>query len=197
MIAARYGIARGLFSNESGMGSAPMASAVGNAKNAVKPALVGSTGVFWDTVVVCLMTGLVVVSSVLASGNIDAASLNGSELVSACFGTIPYFGKPLLIFGILTFAYSTILGWSFFGETCVKYLFGQGSIRIYQALWIVVAFLGVVAKLDVVWNIADILNGAMCIPNVIAVFLLSKEIAKETEYYLNEGHLEEDDPDIE
>ena len=197
MIAARYGIARGLFSNESGMGSAPMASAVGNAKNAVKPALVGSTGVFWDTVVVCLMTGLVICSSVIANDAVTSIGLNGSQLVTACFNTIPYLGKPLLIFGILTFAYSTILGWSYFGETCFTYLFGTKSVKLYQAMWIIVAFLGVVAKLDVVWNIADILNGAMCIPNIIAVILLSNVIAKETKYYLDEGHLEEDDPDIE
>ena len=196
MIAARYGIARGLFSNESGMGSAPMATAVGNAKNAVKPALVGSTGVFWDTVVVCLMTGLAVCSSVVANDAVSSIGLNGSELVTACFNTIPVVGKPLLIFGIVTFAYSTILGWSFFGETCTKYLFGKGSVKIYQALWIVVIYLGVAADLDAVWAVADILNGAMCIPNIIAVLLLSKQIAEETKYYLDEGHIEETDPSI-
>lgn len=196
MLAARYGIARGLFSNESGMGSAPMATAVGNAKNAVKPALVGATGVFWDTVVVCLMSGLVICSSIIANNNITSVGLDGSQLVSVCFNTIPYIGKPLLIFGIVTFAYSTILGWSYFGETCAKYLFGKKSVKIYQGLWIIAVFLGVVAKLDVVWAIADILNGAMCIPNIIAVILLSKEISQETSYYLDNNHIEEEDTSI-
>ncbi|MBQ1378952.1 MAG: sodium:alanine symporter family protein, partial [Erysipelotrichaceae bacterium] len=112
MAAARAGIARGLFSNEAGMGSAPQATAASKANNAVKPALVGSTGVFWDTVVVCLMTGLVLVSSIIKNDSIscilaDGSVISGSGLVSACFSQIPFLGKPLLTFGILTFAYST------------------------------------------------------------------------------------------
>ncbi len=194
MIAARYGIARGLFSNEAGMGSAPIATAVSDADNAVKPALVGATGVFWDTVVVCLLTGLVLVSCVIANEDISAVDLNsGGALVSACFNTIPYIGKPLLIFGILTFSYSTILGWSYYGEACIRYLFGKKAIKIYQALWIIVIYIGATSSLNVVWTIADILNAAMCIPNVIAVLLLRNEIARDTEYYLHNDHLDEKD----
>ncbi|MCR4855446.1 MAG: sodium:alanine symporter family protein [Erysipelotrichaceae bacterium] len=200
--AARAGIARGLFSNEAGMGSAPQATAASVAKNAVKPALVGSTGVFWDTVVVCLMTGLVIVSSIIGNDSIscilaDGSVISGSGLVSACFNQIPILGKPLLTFGIITFAYSTILGWSYYGENCIKYLFGKKAIRIYQVLWIIVIFIGAIASEGAVWTLADILNAAMCIPNVIAVLMLRSVIAKETEHYLYGGRLEEADPELE
>ena len=181
--AARAGIARGLFSNEAGMGSAPQASAASVAANAVKPALVGSTGVF---------IGNPDISCILADGSI----ISGSGLVSACFGQIPYIGKPLLTFGILTFAYSTILGWSYYGENCIRYLFGKKMIRYYQVLWIIVIFVGAIVSEGAVWTLADILNAAMCIPNVIAVLLLRDQIAKETRYYLYEDHLEEIDPSL-
>ena len=198
IIAARYGIARGLFSNEAGMGSAPMATAAGKANNAVKPALIGSTGVFWDTVVVCLATGLVIVSSVISNNAISCLNYqNGSELVSACFSQIPFIGTPLFVFGIITFAYSTILGWSYYGVTAVRYLFGHKAIKIYQALWIVVIFLGATAELNTVWSISDILNGVMCIPNIIAVFMLLKPLKEDTQYYLYDDNLDEVDYDLE
>lgn len=197
IVAARYGIARGLFSNEAGMGSAPMATAAGKASNAVKPAIIGATGVFWDTVVVCLATGLVIVSSVISNDAISCLNCdNGSELVSACFGQIPYIGTPLFVFGIITFAYSTILGWSYYGVTSVRYLFGHKAIKIYQALWIVVIFLGATLNLNTIWNISDILNAIMCIPNIIAVFMCLKELTKDTKYYLQDDNLDEVDYDI-
>ena len=198
IVAARYGIARGLFSNEAGMGSAPMATAAGKANNAVKPAIVGATGVFWDTVVVCLATGLVIVSSVISNDAISCLNYaNGSELVNACFAQIPVIGTPLFVFGIITFAYSTILGWSYYGVTSVRYLFGHKSIKIYQALWIVVIFLGATVNLNTVWNVSDILNAVMCIPNIIAVFMLLKPLRKDTEYYLLNDNLDEVDYDLE
>ena len=197
-MAMSNGIARGLFSNEAGMGSAPMATAAGKASNAVKPALVGSTGVFWDTVVVCLATGLVIVSSVISNDAIDCANfLNGSELVTACFSQIPVIGRPLFVFGIMTFAYSTILGWSYYGVTSVRYLFGHKAIKIYQALWILVIFLGATANLDTVWVVADILNALMCIPNIIAIFICRKDLLKDTKYYLFEDNLDEVDDEME
>lgn len=201
MMAARAGIARGLFSNEAGMGSAPQASAASVAKNAVKPALIGSTGVFWDTVVVCLMTGLVLVSSVIKNDSIscilaDGTYISGAGLVNACFSQIPYLGKPLLTFGIITFAYSTIIGWSYYGENCFKYLFGRKYIEIYQMLWIVVMLIGAIVSESVAWTMADILNAAMCIPNVIAVLLLRDVIKKDTDYYLYQNHLEEEDKEL-
>ena len=198
MLAARSGIARGLFSNESGMGSAPMATATGKAPNAVKPALVGATGVFWDTVVVCLATGLVIVSSVISNDAISCLNYaNGSELASACFAQIPLIGAPLYVFGIITFAYSTILGWSFYGVTSVRYLFGHKAIKIYQALWIIVIFVGATVNLNTVWVVSDILNALMCIPNIIALFMLRNQIAEDTKYYLYQDNLDEVDPDLE
>lgn len=197
IVAARYGIARGLFSNEAGMGSAPMATAAGRASNAVRPAIVGATGVFWDTVVVCLATGLVVVSSVISNDAISCLNYaNGNELVTACFAQIPVIGTPLFVFGIITFAYSTILGWSYYGVTSVRYLFGHKAIKIYQAMWIVVIFLGATLNLNTIWNISDILNGVMCIPNIIAVFMCIKPLAKDTKYYLAEDNLDEVDYDL-
>lgn len=195
--ASRYGIARGLFSNEAGMGSAPQASAAGQAKNAVKPALVGSTGVFWDTVVICLMTGLVLCSCVIANPEIDAVLLNdGSKLCSAAFGTIPIIGTPLLIFGVITFAYSTILGWNYYATQCVGYLLSDKAKKIYMVIWCAVIFVGAIQKIQLVWDVADILNALMVIPNVIAVLLLRKELKKDTDYYLYQGHLEDEDPDL-
>ena len=194
------GISRGLFSNESGMGSAPQASAAGVAKNAVKPALVGSTGVFWDTIVVCLITGLVVVSSIISNDAIslaDGSIANSAALLSKTFGQIPVFGTPLLVFGILTFAYSTILGWSYYGENAIRYLFGHKSIIPYRIAWIVVIFLGVIFTESSVWIVADILNAAMCIPNCLLIILLGKQMIADTKYYLFENHLDEEDTSIE
>ncbi len=195
--AMRIGIERGLFSNEAGMGSAPMATAAGKAKNAVKPALIASTGVFWDTVVVCLMTGLVIVISVMGCDNIDSTTLeSGSALVNACFKEIPYFGMPLLVFGILTFAYSTMLGWGYYGETSFKYLFGEKSVIVYKILWVIVVYLGATVDLSTVWTISDAMNGLMCLPNIIALFMLRKELVTDTKYYLWGDRLEEYDPDL-
>ena len=194
------GISRGLFSNESGMGSAPQASAAGVTNNAVKPALIGSTGVFWDTIVVCLMTGLVVVSSVISNDAIslvDGSIASSASLVSKTFGQIPVIGTPILVFGILTFAYSTILGWSYYGENAMRYLFGHKSIIPYRIAWIVVIFLGVAFSESSVWIVADILNAAMCIPNCLLILILSKQLAKDTKYYLDGNHLDEVDETIE
>lgn len=191
MIAARYGIARGLFSNESGMGSAPIVAAAAQTRNPVRQALVSSTGTFWDTVVVCLMTGLVLVSSVIGNDAISVTNLSGGELTSAAFAQIPYIGRPILIIGIITFAYSTILGWSYYGERCLEYLFGQKSMLPYRIVWIFVLVVTPLIQLDMVWNIADILNALMAIPNIVAVLLLSGVVAKDTKYYLN--HLDEKD----
>ena len=195
-MAARYGVARGLFSNEAGMGSAPQATAASVASNAVKPALVGATGVFWDTVVVCLITGLVIVSSVVGNDAISSIGLSGSNLVTLCFSQIP-FGKELLVFGILTFAYSTILVWNYYGENCIRYLFHKKAVKPYQCAWIIVIFIGSILTEGTVWTIADILNATMCIPNMIAVLMCVPQIKKDTKYYLDGNRLDEVDPDIE
>lgn len=196
MVAARFGIARGLFSNEAGMGSAPIVAAAAQSRNAVRHALINATGVFWDTVVVCLVTGLVLCSSIVANDAISSIGLEGGTLTSICFAQIPTVGTPLLVFGIITFAYSTILGWSYYGERCMAYLFGNKALKPYRFAWIIVIFVGAVLKLDLVWTIADILNGLMAIPNLAAVLLLTKVIAADTKYYLDGNHLDERDDSL-
>ena len=136
LMAMRFGIARGLFSNESGMGSAPIAAAAAQTRNPVRQALVSSTGTFWDTVVVCLMTGLVLVTTIMKNPNINADEVSdGGVLTSLAFGQIPVLGPLILTLGIITFAYSTILGWAYYGERCVEYFagrFGKGVLIGYR-----------------------------------------------------------------
>jgi AGCS family alanine or glycine:cation symporter len=184
MAAARFGIARGLFSNESGMGSAPIVSAAAKTRNSVRQALVSSTGTFWDTVVICLMTGLVVVSSVIGHADIEAVT-NGGTLVHAAFAKIPYLGTIILTFGLFTFAFSTILGWSYYGEQGAEYLFGVKSNVPYRIIYVIVCFLGTAIPLGIAWDFADALNGLMIIPNIIAILFLSPVIVGETKKYLN------------
>ncbi len=192
MTAARYGIARGLFSNESGMGSAPIVAAAAQTRNPVRQALISSTGTFWDTVVVCLMTGLVLVSSIMKNPSIDVSDIdNGGQLTTLAFNQIPILGPIILVFGIITFAYSTILGWSYYGERCTEYLFGKAARIPYRILYIIVLVVGPIISLNLVWDIADTLNALMAIPNLIAVLLLSGVIKKETDHYLK--HLDEKD----
>ncbi len=184
--AIQYGVARGLFSNESGMGSAPIAAAAAQTKNPVRQALVSSTGTFWDTVVVCLMTGLVLVTTIMKNPNINAEHIeDGGMLSTLAFGQIPVFGPIVLTLGIITFAYSTILGWAYYGERCVEYFAGRRGLVPYRALYIAVAVIAPIIKLNVVWTIADILNALMAIPNLVAVLLLSNVIVKETRKYIN------------
>ena len=183
--AIQYGVARGLFSNESGMGSAPIAAAAAKTRNPVRQALVSSTGTFWDTVVVCLMTGLVLVSTMLKNPDLLASVDNGGQLTTMAFAQIPYLGPFILVVGIITFAYSTILGWAYYGERCVEYFSGKIGLIPYRVLYIIVALIAPVLALDLVWLIADILNALMAIPNLIAVLLLSPVIVKETKKYVN------------
>ena len=182
MMAARYGIARGLFSNESGLGSAPIVAAAAQTKNPVRQALVSSTGTFWDTVVICALTGLVLVSSILAHPDISYA--DGAALTKVAFNKIPYIGAPLLTFGILTFAFSTILGWSYYAESAVEYLRGGKLKTAYRVCFIIALFLGSTVSLNIIWNIADCMNALMAIPNLVALLLLSGVAARETNRYL-------------
>ena len=194
MMGARYGIARGLFSNESGMGSAPIVAAAAKTRNSVRQALVSSTGTFWDTVVVCAMTGLVLTTSIIAYPEIDFH--DGGLLTKKAFGMIPYVGTPILTFGILTFAFSTILGWSYYGERAMEYLAGKKSIIFYRIVWLIVCFVGCIISLDIVWNIADIMNALMALPNLVSLLLLSGVIARETKRYLWNHKLDELDPEL-
>jgi AGCS family alanine or glycine:cation symporter len=190
IMAARFGIARGLFSNESGMGSAPIVAAAAQTRNPVRQALVSSSGTFWDTVIICALTGLVIVSSVLAYPDITFD--NGATLTRAAFAKIPIVGAPLLTFGLLTFSFSTILGWSYYGERAVEYLRGRQWVRYYRLLYIGAVFVGSVMNLAVVWNLADCMNALMAIPNLLCLLCLSGVLVSETRRYLWEDRLDEE-----
>ncbi len=190
----RYGFARGLFSNESGMGSAPLIASAAKTKNPKQQALVSMTGTFWDTVVICLLSGLVIVSCIIRFPEIDALSGNGALLSTQAFASLPISASPILITGLITFAFSTILGWYYYGERCSIYLFGEKAILPYKILWIIGVFAGSVLSLDVIWDFADFMNGLMAIPNIIAVLLLNKVIASETKKYSG-THLNDIDTD--
>ena len=182
MMAARFGIARGLFSNESGLGSAPIVAAAAQTRNPVRQALVSSSGTFWDTVIICALTGLVIVSSIIAYPEIDFE--NGATLTKAAFAKIPVVGTPLLTFGLLTFAFSTILGWCYYGERAVEYLKGKRWVIAYRIVYIAAVFIGSVMNLAVVWNLADCMNALMAIPNLLSLLFLSGIIVHETRKYL-------------
>ena len=197
IMAARYGIARGLFSNDSGLGSAPIVAAAAQTRNPVRQALVSSTATFWDTVVICALTGLVITSSIIAYPDIDYH--NGAALTKAAFSKIPYIGAPLLTFGLSTFAFSTTLGWSYYGERCVEYLKGKRWMLFYRMIYIVSIFVGSVVNLALVWNLADCMNALMAIPNLLSLLCLSGIIVHETRKYLWRGQLdrEMDEKEIE
>ena len=189
MTTMRYGIARGLFSNESGLGSAPIVAAAAQSRNPVRQALVLSSGAFWDTVLICTCTGLTIVSSVLANDSMDWQTTG--VLTQQAFSTIPYVGTLILSFSLITFAFSTILGWSYYGEKAVEYLVGKRFIRAYRVLRILVVILGSTMSLTVVWDIADILNALMSIPNLVSLIALSGLMVRDTQYFLWEDHLDE------
>ena len=197
IMAARYGIARGLFSNESGLGSAPIVAAAAQTRNPVRQALVSSTATFWDTVVICALTGLVITSSIIAYPDIDYH--NGAALTKVAFSKIPYIGAPLLTFGLSTFAFSTTLGWSYYGERCVEYLKGKRWMLFYRMIYIVSIFVGSVVNLALVWNLADCMNALMAIPNLLSLICLSGISVHETRKYLWRGQLdrEMDEKEIE
>ena len=190
MTAARFGIARGLFSNESGMGSAPIVAAAAQTRNPVRQALVSSSGTFWDTVVICALTGIVIVSSVLAYPDITFES--GSTLTKEAFAKIPFIGTPLLTFGLATFAFSTILGWCYYGERAVEYLKGHQWVIAYRIAYIAAVFIGSIMSLQMVWNFADCMNALMAIPNLISILALSGILVHETRKYLWRNRLDEE-----
>ncbi len=186
----RAGVSRGLFTNESGLGSAPIVDACAATRNPARQALISMSGVFWDTIVVCLMTALVLVTSILK----DPAGMEGlvgANMTAGAFGAIPVIGPAILTFGLLTFAWSTILGWSYYGERCWVYLCGVKAIKPFRIAWTIVVLVGCVSALDVVWNVADVLNACMAFPNCIALIGLSGVIAAETKKYVDDKNAEE------
>jgi AGCS family alanine or glycine:cation symporter len=189
--AIRYGVARGLFSNESGLGSAPIVAAAAQTKNPVRQALVSSTGTFWDTVVVCAMTGLVLVNT-----GEWLKGLNGAAHTKAAISQFHVVGPIVLTTGLLTFVFSTILGWSYYGEKAAEYLFGSRVITPYRVIWVVAVMIGSVLSLPTVWSFADVANGLMAIPNLISLIALSGVIVSETRHYLWNDNLDAAAPAI-
>ena len=195
MIAMRYGISRGLFSNESGLGSAPIVSAAAKTENAVKQALIASSATFWDTVVICALTGIVLVTSVIVYPDINFH--DGAILTNMSFTKLHDWGGGLLTIALLTFVFSTILGWSYYAERCLEYISGKKVLVYFRIIWSIAIFVGCVAKLDLVWVFSDCANALMAIPNIISLLLLSGVVASETKKYLNKDRINEYDPTIE
>lgn len=186
-IAMQKGIARGIFSNESGLGSAPIAAAAARSKDPVRQGLVSMTGTFFDTIVICTMTGLAIVMM----GSWKNENLEGAQVSIDAFQKGMYFlpeQVPALIltFSLVFFAFTTILGWNYYGERCVEYLFNKSKVAIiiYRWLYIIAVFIGPYMTVKAVWTIADIVNGLMAFPNLIALISLSPIVIKETNEYL-------------
>ncbi|MCR4438555.1 MAG: sodium:alanine symporter family protein [bacterium] len=179
--AIRWGVARGVFSNESGLGSAPIAAAAAQTRNPVTQALVSMTQTFIDTIVVCSFTGFVIISTGLWS-----SGKTGAELTTLAFnhGLPGNSGGMIVAIGLILFAYSTIIGWSYYGEKSLEYLLGPASVRPYRALFCVMVFVGsVISKLELVWSFADVMNGLMALPNLVGLLGLSGVVVAETKKY--------------
>lgn len=173
--AARYGISRGLFTNEAGLGSAGIAAAAAKTKDPARQALVSMTATFWDTVIMCTITGLVIVTNILKFPN-SLSGFTSGELTLAAFSQIPYIGEPILLVSLIAFAIATLIGWSIFGERACEYLFGEKSINLYRIGYIVMIFVGAVMSLDLVWELSDLVNAFMAVPNLIGILCLHKKI---------------------
>lgn len=182
MAAMRYGVARGLFSNESGMGSAPIAAAAATTSNPVRQALVSMSGVFWDTIIVCALTGLVLVSSIIKYPALG--SLSGGDLTAMAFEKIHIWGRYILAVGLVSFAFSTILGWAYYGERAFEYLFGKKFLILYRIAYAIAIFVGSISANQFIWDIADTFNAFMAIPNLVCLLLLNAVIVSETKKYL-------------
>ena len=179
MVAMRSGIARGIYSNEAGLGSAPIVAAAAKTKWPAEQGLVSMTGTFIDTIIICTMTGLTLIVSGVWCGDVNGAAMTEAAFASA----FPGIAKYMLTFGLVLFAFSTIIGWSYYGERCCEYLFGVKGIMPYRICYIVLVGLGVFLKLETIWVIADIVNGLMAIPNLIALLGLSGVVVTETKLY--------------
>lgn len=179
----RYGVARGGFSNEAGMGSAPIAAAAAKTDHPVRQALVSMTGTFLDTIIVCSITGIVLVMGILQSngGTFAVPDLEGAALTTATFDAmLSGYGGWVVTIGLIFFAYSTTLGWCYYGEKCATYVFGDKSVPMYRVIYVATVMLGTVLSMDMVWAAADTFNGLMAVPNLIALLLLSRVIVQET-----------------
>jgi AGCS family alanine or glycine:cation symporter len=188
--AIRFGVARGVFSNEAGLGSAPIAAAAAKTDHPVRQALVSMTGTFLDTIVVCSITGLAL--AITGVWEKAAPGLTGSALTTAAFAKdLGQWGAWIVTIGIILFAYSTILGWAYYGEKCAEYLFGTKIILPYRYLWVIFVAVGAYVKLSFVWDFADTMNGLMAIPNLIGLLLLSGVVASETKDFFENVYAKE------
>ena len=185
MLAMRSGVARGVFSNESGLGSAPIVAAAAKTKWAAEQGLISMTGTFIDTIVICTLTGLSLVVTGVWCGDLNGAAMTESAFTMA----FPSFGSLLLLVGLVLFAFTTILGWNYYGERCVEYLLGVKAILPYRIIFILLIACGPFLKLEEIWVLADIVNGLMAIPNLIALVALSGIVVAETKAY--QKHLQE------
>lgn len=175
--AARYGIARGLFTNEAGIGTSAIAAASSSSLNPSRQAYVSMTAVFWDTVVMCLLTGLVIVANMLKHPE-SLIGVNEAGLADAAFSYLPVGGNTFLSMSLAAFAVTTLIGWSYFGEKGMEYLWGTKSISVYKLIYIVMIYIGAVIPLHVVWECTDLINAMMVLPNVLALFLLKDHISE-------------------
>lgn len=179
--AIRFGVARGIFSNEAGLGTAPIAHASAQTKEPVRQGLIAMLGTFIDTIIICSITGLTIISA-----GVWTSGISGAALTSAAFtNSVPVVGEYVVPFALAIFAFTTILGWSYYGERCAEFLFGTKAIKPYRVLWVIVIPVGAVVSLDFVWLLADTLNAMMAIPNLIALALLSPVVFKLTKVYFN------------
>ena len=175
LLAARQGVSKGLFTNEAGLGTAGIAAATAKTSHPSRQALVSMTATFWDTVVMCAMTGLVIVSSILKNPScIDGYSF--AEYTTAAFANIPYVGELILGIALICFAMATLIGWSYFGEKATEYLFGKKAINYYHIIYLVAIFIGSILSLELVWDLTDTFNAFMALPNILALLFLYKKI---------------------
>lgn len=191
LMAMRNGVARGVFSNESGLGSAPIVAAAAKTKWPAEQGLISMTGTFIDTIIICTLTGLVIVVSGAWTGDLNGAALTNSAFLQA----YPAWGSMILCIGLTLFAFTTILGWNYYGERCIEYLVGVKGIMPYRVIFIILVACGAFLKLDVIWVLADIVNGLMAIPNLIALIGLSGVVVAETKKY--HAHLKEKEAAVE
>lgn len=191
LVAARFGVARGLFTNEAGLGSAPIAAAGADSDHPGRQALISMTAVFWDTIVLCAVTGVAIVSHIMRHPD-TAAALKPTELTSAAFASIPYIGAPMLALSTIAFSFATILGWYYFGEHAFFYLLKKffphkknlkDSVpyKIFQILYIVMVFIGSILSVELVWELSDLVNACMAFPNLLCLLVLAKEIPADPE----------------
>lgn len=175
MTACRFGMARGLFSNEAGVGTTSVVSAAVEGNNRKNLSYVAMSAAFWDTAVVCMMTGLAIVSAMLANPN-KALGTKGDMLANLAFESLPFVGRPVLFFGLITFAFSTIIGWSYIGERCIEFVFSVKGVKLYRVMWVLAVLVSATVNSELVWSIADTVNVLLVLPNTTALFVLNKEI---------------------